>query len=360
MVKTEADYLEELMAFASVSSNTDESKKCAQFCAKFFKNHGLHTEVIESKGYPNVVATSQKTKTPKVLLQAHMDVVPADDGLFVMKRSGNKLVGRGAFDMKFACASYMKFLDRLAGNSASYDFGIMLSFDEEIGGHNGVEELLKQGYGAEICILPDSGKNWHLEATANGVWWVKLSKAGRNAHASLPKQGINAAEIITGATTELCGLRNKYESDDLALSITRISSGEAINQIPDYAEATLDIRYKNKSVYQRIRAELEAVCQKHNLDVETIELGSCMNLDTDHKKVIEFKKIAEEVLGRQIPLGHSAGTTDARYFCAKNIPCVVIQPDGGGRHSDSEWVDKNGVENMTIILYKFITQYAII
>ena len=360
MTKTEADYLEQLVAFPSVSSDKKASKKCADFCAKFFKNSGMHTTVIDSEGYPSVVATSTKTKTPKILLQAHMDVVPAKANMFTMKKSGSKLMGRGAFDMKFACASYMKLLDKLGDDISSYDFGIMLTFDEEIGGHNGVEALLDQGYGGEVCILPDSGKNWHLESTANGVWWVKLSKKGKNAHASLPKQGINSAEILINAMGDLYKLRQQYNYDDLTLSPTHIEGGKAINQIPDYAEATLDIRYRNESIYNTVKAGLDNICEKHGLDIETVELGLCMSLDTSHQKVVEFIEVAEKVLGHQIPTAHSVGATDARFFCARDVPCVVIQPNGGGRHSKDEWVDKKGVEQLTEILRKYIAKYGII
>ncbi len=359
-MKSEADYLEELVAFASVTADKKASKACAEHCAEFFKSHGLHTKLIESDGYPNVVATAQKTKKPKVMLQCHMDVVPAGDKLFKMKREDGKLKGRGTFDMKFACASYMKLINDLGKDTSKYDFGIMLSFDEEIGGHNGVEALLNQGYGANVCILPDSGKDWHLESTGNGAWFVKLSKTGKNAHGSVPHKGINAAEILTRTIHELHKLREDYSDEELTLSLTKISSGKAMNQIPDHAEAVLDIRFKTSEIYESLKAQVEKICLKHGVDSKNIELFSCINVDTEKPEIIDFIRTAETVLGRKIPKSHSVGSTDARYFCAHNIPCVVIQPNGGGRHADSEWVDAEGVIQLTTILRKYLEQCAII
>lgn len=360
MVNTEADYLEELIAFPSISEDKGASKKCAEHCTKFFKNHGLHTELIESDGYPNVVATSQKTKSPKILLQCHMDVVPADDNLFVMKKSGNKLLGRGVFDMKFACASYMVLLDQLGHSISKYDFGIMLSFDEEIGGKNGVEALLAQGYGAELCILPDSGKNWQLESSANGAWFVKLTTTGKSAHGSMPETGINAAEKLLKKIPSLDELKKQFSSDELTLSLTVLDSGKAINQIPGSAEATFDIRYRNDEVFKRVKSELQRLCKTNDINLETVFLGPCMNTNVHDPGVEAFTKVAEDILGRKINTCHSKGSTDARYFCKKNIPCVVIQPNGGGRHADNEWVDEKGVRQLTDMLHKFITEYAII
>lgn len=360
MKKTEADYLKELVAFPTVSSDKKASLECAEFCNGFFSACGLYSKIIKSDGYPNVFASTTKTKAPKVLLQCHMDVVPAPDSLFKMTNKNGKLAGRGTFDMKFACASYMNLIERLGEDISKYDFGILLSFDEEIGGHNGVEAVLDKGYSAGICILPDSGKDWSLESSAHGAWFLKLSKTGKSAHASLPECGINSAEILTEAIAEVRTLGKKFAKSDLAISLTRIKSGEAMNQIPDYGEATLDIRFRSDDVRSRLKTGIEKICKKHGVKSETLVLAGCMNTDMDKPGVSEFIQAAEQVIGRTISRGHSLGTTDARYFCAQRIPCIVIQPDGGGRHSVEEWVDEAGVKNLTEILLKFIVNYAII
>lgn len=360
MSKTEVDYLEELVAFKTITGDENESKKCAQYCSNFFENHGFRTQIVEYNGYPNVVATSQNTEKPKIILQAHMDVVPAKDELFRLKKTEDKLSGRGAFDMKFACASYFKVLDRLSKPAKDYDFGIMLSFDEEIGGKNGVKALLDDGYGCQVCILPDSGKDWRIETSAKGAWFVELVKKGKNAHASEPHTGVNSAEILNSALNELFELRQNYDPSELTLTLTKFSSGEAMNQVPNHAEAILDIRYRNKEIFSKIKAQVDEVTEKHGLNTDTKMLGGCMDVDRRDKTVCEFVEIAEKVLGRKIEESHSAGSTDGRYFCDKGIPCIVIQPSGNGRHSDDEWVDRKGVEDLTEIILQYIEKYAII
>jgi acetylornithine deacetylase/succinyl-diaminopimelate desuccinylase-like protein len=85
-----------------------------------------------------------------------------------------------------------------------------------------------------------------------------------------------------------------------------------------------------------------------------------MKVDVNKQEVIDFVKVAEQVLGRKVPSGHSLGTTDARYFCAYSVPCVVIQPDGGGRHADEEWIDEKGLSDFCEIIHKYILEYAIL
>lgn len=361
MSRTEADYLADLVAFRTISAipNTIEMKVCASYCAEFFSKQGLFTQVGEINGYPHVIATSQRTKKPKILLQAHVDVVPGEDELFKMRQQDGKYLGRGVFDMKFATASYMKLAERLSSKINNYDFGIMLTFDEEVGGHHGVEALLKQGYRCEICILPDSGTNWNMESSANGAWFVKIVTTGKSAHGSLPAQGINAAEKLLKILSGIESLKTNYKKEDLTLSVTKLGAGEAMNQIPAYAEATIDIRYRSKDIYDELKEDIQNICQKHAAKAETIALGPCMNVDTGHPKVIDFIKTAEKVLGKTISQSHSTGATDARYFCEYDIPCIVIQPDGGGLHAEDEWVDAEGVADLTKILFNFITECAI-
>ncbi len=359
-MKTESDYLEDLIRFASVSSDDDKQplEECARHCSAAFKRRGLYTELLESGGFPIVYASSQPTKKPKLLLQCHMDVVPADKSFFKMTKQKGRLMGRGVFDMKFACASYLKVLDRLEDNLKEYDFGIMLSFDEEIGGSNGVKAFLDKGYGAEVCILPDSGKNWCLESSANGAWFIKILVEGKNAHGSMPHLGINAAEKLSKIIEDINKLRNEYPEEELTVSLTGLKAGKATNQIPDHAEATFDIRYRDENVLAKIKTALEKVCAQPNIEIKTLVMGACMDVDTKHPKVVSFIKTAEDVLDKKISYSHSTGSTDARFFCAKDIPTIVIQPDGGGRHSNDEWVDEKGLGQLTEILYRYIREEA--
>ena len=355
-MRDEIYYLAKFVSFRTETQDKPELKKCAQYLSSFFESKNMHTQILTYDGYPNVLATSQKTKKPKILLQAHMDVVPAKPEQYELKDQDGKLYGRGVFDMKFAVASYMMLLDMLGDDTEKHDFGIMISFDEEIGGLNGVRATLQDGYSADVAFLPDSGKNWTLENSAMGVWFVSLSKKGRNAHGSLPEKGINSAEILAQALAKVLSIRKEFSPDDLTVTLTVFNSGKTINQVPDYAEAILDIRYRNKTILAEIDNKIGEIVNEFKVDKSTHMLGDCLEVSADDPMVQQFTHIAEDVLGRKIKTGHSKGSTDGRYFCSQNIPCIVIQPNGGGRHSDEEWIDKKGMQDLTRIVHKFITE----
>ena len=69
----------------------------------------------------------------------------------------------------------------------------MFTTDEELGGENGVGELLKHGWSAGLAVIPDGGENWQVESAAKGPLRAEIvCLAGRSAHGSRPWEGENA------------------------------------------------------------------------------------------------------------------------------------------------------------------------
>lgn len=178
--------LEDLVAFRTVTGDYEAAMGCLGYAEAYLKNQGMKVARHEFNGFPSLVATTRRAKTPKVLLQSHIDVVAAPDSCFNIKRKGNKLFGRGVMDMKFATAVFLKIAGDLKDSLADYDFGIMLTSDEETGGADGVKALLDAGYGAGVCLLPDAGKGWKLETSHKGCWIGCAKAKGVAAHGSKP------------------------------------------------------------------------------------------------------------------------------------------------------------------------------
>src|SRR5438876_614410 len=156
MKRTMRDILADLIAFPTVSGNLAASHEALDYIEHSLAQHGLHIQRHSWNGYPSLVATTQHTKNPRVLLAAHLDVVPAPPELFKLTKRGGKFYGRGTCDMKFAIAAYLQLIDDLSEDLNAYDLGIMITADEEIGGKDGVKALLeKGGYRADVCVLPD-------------------------------------------------------------------------------------------------------------------------------------------------------------------------------------------------------------
>jgi succinyl-diaminopimelate desuccinylase len=352
------EILAELIAFRSETDNLEECAACLKHIADFLQPHGMHLIKKKQDGFSSLVATTHPTQSPRVLLQAHVDVVPAKAASFRLEEKDGKLWGRGTYDMKFAAACYLLLIEELGAQLKDYDFGLMLTTDEEVGGENGVAFLLEQGFGADICVLPDGGDNWQIESACNGGWFVEVSATGKNAHGSRPWEGANAIDALMTAIQEIRNVFGEHDASKCSLTVSQIKGGEAINQVPDHAIATLDMRFRNQDHYQAKRKQVEAIVQKLGLNLEVIAETEPFTVDLKEKPVARFIEIAEQVVGKPIGDCHSYGSSDARFLRKCGIATILLRPDGGGAHSDEEWIDAEGLHQFYDVLKAYVSETA--
>ncbi len=349
------DILNDLVSFPTTENDAEALAACFDHVSQHLKQRGLVAQIHDSSGLPSLVATTQQTKRPKILLQAHLDVVPAKPAAYKLRDESGKLYGRGVFDMKFAAACYLQLVEDLKDQLDQYDFGIMLTADEEIGGANGVGYLLKQGYDAGVCVLPDGGDDWRIQTSCNGAWMVQLTAQGKAAHGSRHWEGDNAIERLINCLAKMRELFGEQDSEHSTITISRIKGGDAVNQVPHSAQATLDVRFVSPEAYQRLRRQLEAVAAEQSVRLETLAQVDVCTTDINLPEVTQFMKVAERVRGKPLQTCHSHGASDAWYFAAKDIPVIVIRPSGGGAHADDEWIDKQEL----LRFYELIKAYVV-
>lgn len=260
--------------------------------------------------------------------------------------------------MKFAAACYLQLLDDLQVIPGNYDFGIMFTSDEEVNGKNGVCYLLNKGYGAEVCILPDAGNDWHIETTCNAVWITRLVSEGVSAHGSRPWEGRNAINNLVEGLSEIHNLFGELEPFKNSITISKIQGGQAINQVPDQAEATIDMRFISDKDYVAHRVKIENIAKARKLTLKTVAYVASRNVDTNQPAIKEFLDIAEQLHGQPITKTHSFGASDACYFANHGIPTIVMRPTGGGAHSDHEWIDKAELLKFYELIKTYVTRTA--
>ncbi|GAA3954659.1 M20 family metallopeptidase [Gordonia caeni] len=164
------------------------------------------TEAADDR--PNLLATTSRTGTgPGLLLLGHSDVVPAGPDWtgdpFTVRRDGDRIIGRGAADMKgglAAAVAAMAALDR-AG-----DFGIELSgpvhllatVDEEEHGI-GVRTFVADPPPLEFagCIVAEP-TGLQVVRGCRGASYLDIVVTGRAAHSGRPTDGRSAIEAAAG------------------------------------------------------------------------------------------------------------------------------------------------------------------
>lgn len=346
--------LHDLVEIPSVTENIQANNQVLEYVADFLGARGLGVEERIHDGYGSLVATSRDTMTPEVMLVAHADVVPGPDELFRLREDDQNFYGRGVFDMKCAIAGYLALVDELGSRRHDYDFGVKIVTNEEIGG-KGVKHLLDEGFVPKVAVLPDGSKDWRIESLAKGAWNVAVTVEGKEAHGARPWEGENAADKLIDLIVEARELfKNQGPSTD-TLNTTMLSGGNAINSVPATAGATLDIRVASRESLAAIKEKITEICARYGTEPELQAFFAPVVHDVANSYIRQFAKSIEATIGVEAGNELSSGSCDAVYYDALNIPCVVTKPEGGGAHSDDEWISKRGFNQIVPVLGHYLT-----
>jgi succinyl-diaminopimelate desuccinylase len=348
------DLTKDLIRFKSLHARPEEIQACMGFMENYLARHGVSYRRIEQKGTPTLLALRPDGTAP-VLLMSHVDVVDAPDELFEPRVENDKLYGRGSIDDKYAAALSLVlaagWMDRLraAGKTqADQPFGLLISGDEEIGGHNGAQAALAH-LKTDFAIALDGGHLRKIVSKEKGIVRLKLVARGKTAHGARPWLGENAIEKLI---TDYFKLKAHFaltvpDHWHRTLNFSRIQAGKATNQVPDYAEALFDIRYTENddmtSLVAAIRREIDG-------EVEVVEQeplfqgGSGPYLD-------RLRAIAGNP-----EIGCEHGASDARFLSEFGIPGIVWGPDGdNSAHSVDEHVNIDSLLQLHRILDEFLS-----
>ncbi len=344
-----------LIKIHSISGDLDNSLKVIKYVADYLNTFSLYIKQFNDNGYPILLATTKQTTKPEILFLAHGDVVTADDQDFEPKVSRDKIYGRGALDMKFAIAAYLNLFNELhkSRKLTNLNIGLAITTDEESRNKN-IDFLLDE-VSPGCAVLLDGASDWNLEASSKGAWTVLLSLKGETAHGSRPWEGDSATERLINLLAELKTAFEPLDKADATLNITNLHSKGAINQVPDNASVCLDIRYKDRSRFNKIKKRLTALCHKYRVKLKVLLEFEPVIHDTANLYLRSFNKSVENVLklsnNQEVV---SFGASEASSLSKRGIPTIVSRPSGGGAHSKSEWVDRQSFNYTVSILTQFI------
>jgi succinyl-diaminopimelate desuccinylase len=357
--------LASLVAMQTLSNDAAACREAVTWIRAQFKGLPLYISEFGFAGHPALVATTRKTKRPKVMLHAHLDIAHAPEELFTMREKDGLYLGRGVFDMKYAVASYIHLLRSLGQDLPSFDLGVTFSTDEEsTGGMDGVAKLTAAGWGGDIVIDPDAIGDWHIERAVKGIIRFRIKSHGEAGHGSRPWLYRNAITQLTNYLgrvastfpTEPCG---DEEHAHATFNIGIIHGGQMANQVAGDAYADVDIR----RMPDQSLAEMEALLRNNiksqdDIEFEVIALGDAVEIDPANEHLVLLKSIIKQATGVDSKLILSHGSSEAPHYAANGMPVILFGPPGGGHHSDREWISVEGIDQFYQIIHKFVIKTA--
>jgi succinyl-diaminopimelate desuccinylase len=325
-----------------------------------FVGPGFTVEKFESGGKPSALLYhgDRRPHFP-VILNAHLDVVPADPGQFRPRRDGTRLYARGAQDMKVSALAQAQVFRELAG-SLPYPLALQLVTDEEVGGRDGTLHQLEQGVSGDFVIIGEHS-GLRIVTDSKGIVQATLRSQGRGGHGAYPWLGDNALVKLHHSLARVLAAYPvpAAEAWQTTVNIARIETpNQARNQIPAQALAWLDIRFPaedtdldGKSI-QEVTAHLAAFCEPGVTPVvDSADPPHHASRDSTQVRALQ-QAARDQGYSPDFLRKHGAG--DARHYYQRGADAVAFGVGGDGQHGDGEYADITTIEPYYRALAAFV------
>ena len=402
----------------------------ALYLKDLFQQFGVEGEVIEPEPGRGSFIVRVGSGSKKMLYLSHSDVVPVAEGWDFQPFSGeikNNIVhGRGALDCKDLMAAQVSAALELIESKTDLkgELIIVAAADEEKGGNLGMGYLLENypdkikadfaiNEGADQPIIINGKIIYFIQVGEKGTAWCTLKAHGKSGHGSIPTLADNAVVKLSRAVTRLNNywaetilvpevekllrsLAALHEIDNDTIepdnvdnllkgmpletgfkeslrSMTRmtvspniIKGGTKTNIVPDYCEASVDIRILPGQDCDYVESELRQVIG-NDIEISFNEYRSPTFTSSEEPYYKMMEDITLQLAGPKaicLPV-ISAGSTDSKYLRDAKIPAYGIGHmdknfDTEARttiHGRNERIDVPSLHLKTAFLKKLAQRY---
>ncbi|MHC4871123.1 MAG: M20 family metallo-hydrolase [Planctomycetota bacterium] len=301
---------------------------------------------------PNLIAKIPGKSEDKLWIMAHTDVVPTGDlDLWdtdpweVVEKDG-KLFGRGVEDNQQGLTSALFAAKAFIDTGIKPERTIYLIFcaDEETGSEFGLDYIVENYPDLfsedDIIIVPDAGSSdsTMIEVAEKTLTWVKFKVHGKQCHASMPQDGINASRAAADLTLQLEKLYEIFDENN-PIFLPPYSTFEPtmkkenvpnVNTIPAEDTFYMDMRVLPCYTREEVLAEIEKMCReveerrkvKIDMSIE-MTLPSSPATPDDAEVVKLLQAAIKEVYKKEgKPMGIGGGTV-AASFRKQGLPAAV-------------------------------------
>ncbi|MDI6807126.1 MAG: M20/M25/M40 family metallo-hydrolase [Candidatus Aenigmarchaeota archaeon] len=187
-----------------------------------------------------------------------------------------------------------------------------------------------------------------IDVAEKGVLHLKIIAHGKQAHASTPKEGVNAIQYMNHFLNLLETHEMRYKRHTLlsepTLNLGYIHGGTVPNVVPAKCETKIDIRYLPSQTSEEIVIDVKRLCetiQKENKDVkfkvEIIQGLKPTEISPENELVEAIKKNARLVIGVEPEIIGMSGATVAKQLIQNNVIAVGYGPGDEVAHKANEY-----------------------
>ncbi|MEI6796900.1 MAG: M20/M25/M40 family metallo-hydrolase [Methanomassiliicoccales archaeon] len=332
------------------STDKDNKDAIIAYASDFLRRCGVEVKIVGRPEAPAIVAAYG---FGGVAFSGHLDTVPLgenwtrDQG----EVEGKTIYGRGAVDMKGACACILHVARALVVEDIP--FYILFTTDEETVMTGA--EALKHTHAAKNAssIIICEPTDLQVVYREKGVARFRITTSGRAAHASTPWVGRNAINAMNEVLTAVGRMQERSSEEGMSVSVTTITGGVKNNVIPDNCEIEVDVRYPVPMTPREV--EELFISELMGLDCEVCMEYDLRAFETD--PALPFIREAVNYLGR--PALAVSYATEAAVFSAVNDQVLICGPGSATlAHTADEHVEREQLEK-AMEFYKFMAREGV-
>jgi acetylornithine deacetylase len=348
-----------------------------------------HPEAGESgvpfPGRPNVAAKAPGTgRGRSLVLNGHIDVVSPEPVAawtrdpWAAEIVGDRMYGRGAFDMKSGVAVNI-FLPRVFRDlriTLAGDLMVHSVIEEECTGNGALAASLLHQADAAVVTEPECGGFTHAHL---GVLWFTVAVVGKSWHAMQAYQGVNAISKMVPIIRALEDLDRRLNEErhpiwadtehPINLNIGVIHGGDWPSTVPGACRLHCRLSFYPGQTVDEMRAIVEATVQGAAEDDEWLRehpptvgydgfKSSGSTIPWDSPSVQLLGDHHQRVTGE--PMRPLVGTSinDMRYYNFAGTPAGCYGATGGNGHAADEWLDLNSLVPTAKVLGGFALDWC--
>jgi succinyl-diaminopimelate desuccinylase len=341
------------------TSRPEELVAAAGFVKGWLESRDIEVRHHGHNGLPVLIAEvgpcSAGDACPEVVFHGHLDVVPAHAEQFQPRVEGDRLIGRGAYDMKGGLAAMMCALKDVERQERVRVRLICVPDEEsEEIDERSTDAMVGLGYGGDFAITGEP-TNLHIGIQAKGVLVMRIQVRGRAAHSSTPWLGDNAVLKAIDVFRAIESLPFARESSEMfdrpSINLGRIAGGDALNKVPDECTMAVDVRYLPGQDPEEILRQVREIA---SIEVTRTFIWPTVAVPRTNPYVRALRDaVARAALGEVMSVGRD-GASDAAAFIEAGIPAVEFGPVGDGHHGPEEWVSLSSLARYRRSLGDFV------
>jgi len=320
----------------------------------------------------NVIAVAPGANPGKsLLLNGHLDTVGVEgmDAAFLLRQAGDRLYGRGAYDMKGSLAVMLLLAEYFTQHRPPLDILFTFVADEEdksLGMDYLVEKWLPDISHPPIGAIFLEPTEEDIGVCHKGFNWYELEVVGKAAHGSRPAEGIDAILPLWSALNELEKIRADLlnrEPDVLLghaiLHSSIIAGGTELSVIPSYSLLQWERRTLPGESQPDLDLEFESTVRavanhpgNHEVKGRKLFLRPPYRVPADAEILSRLQKAS--------PQSSSVGLSfwaDSALTGKAGIPSVLFGPIGHGAHAVDEWVSLDSLLKVYETLKRLILDF---